>query len=162
MTTLSSIEFVDRRRQNKDEEVTPSGPAKVVTMAPKVKGPSGWKDVCYVLALMPQQDGSVVVLGRACGKRTDGFACIADYLLPQLWAEDYRWQPKAKDRLDTFLDCECAPRAMCAIHKMYVKQWQQQDVQRMTLAMQSPPPEALEAVILAERAAQAAQVVVPR
>lgn len=156
-----SIEVIDRRGQNKQPE--PVAPAKVVEMPARKKGADEqWKDVCYILAIMPQQNGSVIILGRAVGKRMDGMAFIADYMLPMEWKPDWMWQPKAKERLDTFLDCECATRNPCSKHKSYFAQWQQQDIQRMTLAQDGPVPEALEALILAEKVAQQSQILTPR
>jgi hypothetical protein len=154
-----SIEIIDRRGGKKvDEAPAPSEqPAQVGPQL--VKGEKHtWLDVAYMLTLTQGSQGFIFI-GRCVGERSDGRPFIGDWLLPPLWPEGLQWEPKAKERLDTFLDCECVERTPCAIHKVYLPQWQQADIQRLNLMASAPMPRAIEVLVLAEKAA--AKIVQP-
>lgn len=130
---------IDRRGQNRDEEpVVPASPEEGVQ-------PGKWTEVCFHLE--PAQVGnSIVLLGRATGLRGDGRVYVADYLVtPIITDENIDWRKKAQERLDTFLACDCQfARGTCALHKLYLPQWQKADMQRMTLFGQRALPLPLE------------------
>jgi hypothetical protein len=79
-----------------------------------------------------------------------------------MWPEGLQWEPKARERLDTFLDCECKEHGPCATHRMYIPQWQQADIQRLNLMASEPLPEVLEIVMRAEQARASQKIVAPR
>jgi hypothetical protein len=154
---VSNFEIVDRRRDKKVEE------SPVIVAETAAEGADEWDgDIADVVALMPQQDGSMIVMGRSIGIRGDGMPVCADYWFPTVWPKGLDWTKETRKRLDTFLGCSCAARSPCATHRMYLQQWIQQDIQRIRLSQSAPPPRAMEVYILAERAAQASAVVVPR
>jgi hypothetical protein len=118
---------------------------------------SSWKEVCFPMLLMNVQTGQgqppqTIVMGRAAGERSDGRVFIADYALPQVWEAGFDWTKYAQKRLDTFLGCDCKETVPCATHKMYLPQWQQQDMQRLSAIAQAPVPRPLEILMMAEQA----------
>ena len=156
--TLSNFEVKDRRGDKKET------PAPVVVADPEPKpaaDKSRWKNVGYMIILIPSNAGPIVT-GRAVGLRSDEKCFIGDWFLPQIYPEHLDWTTEARKRLDTFLGCECQSLVPCAVHKMYVPQWIKADTQRLELIGSSPVPEAIEVMVKAERARQAAGIVVPR
>lgn len=153
---MSNFEVIDRRRQNK---VVVEDPVVVDT---RDGDKSVWDgDVVDLIALMPQPDGAMVVMGRSIGLRGDGTPFCADYWFDMIWNREMDWTIKTRKRLDTFLGCDCVPRSPCSTHRMYLQQWIQQDIQRIRLGQSAPPPRALEVFMRAEMAAQTSGVVVP-
>jgi hypothetical protein len=162
--TLSNFEVIDRRRSKpQDEEAIV--PAEPVVSIDAPAATRQWKDVAYVLAFMPIQNGNMLIIGRAVGIRKDGLGpFLADFLLPNIWGPDFTWQKEAKKRLDTFLGCECSTQARCPIHTLKVDQWATEDRRRLETVASAPMPEAVELLVRAEMAAQAkkSNLVVPR
>ena len=155
---MSNIEFVDHRGKNKQERVE----VPVVETVPEPTGDkSSWKNVGYMIVLIPSNAGPIVT-GRAVGLRLDEKCFIADYFLPQIYPEHFDWTAKARERLDTFLDCECAGGTPCAVHKMSQTQWIKADTQRLELIGSSLVPEAIEVMVKAERTRAASRIHVPR
>jgi hypothetical protein len=156
---LSNFEIHDRRGGNKTEEPKP---AQVISIAPEPEADrSSWKNVGYMIVLIPSNAGPLVA-GRAVGLRSDEKCFIADFFLPQIYPEHFDWTEKARERLDTFLGCECTQGGQCATHKMYQPQWIKADTQRLELIGSSPVPEAIEIMVKAERARAASSILVPR
>ena len=155
---MSNIKFVDHRGSNKQERVE-------VPIVETVSEPTGdrssWKNVGYMIVLIPSNAGPIVT-GRAVGLRSDEKCFIADYFLPQIYPEHFDWTIEARKRLDTFLGCECASGTPCAVHKMYQPQWIKADSQRLELIGSSPVPESIEVMIKAERARAESRIHVPR
>lgn len=159
---MSNFEIVDRRGSNKVEEV------KTVVAEDKpelAQDRSGWKtgSLTYLLQITPI-DGQPLIAGTAAAIRSDGNPFVANFLLEQLWSEGFRWESKAKKRLDTFLGCECANHSPCVRHRHLIQQWIQEDRERLAQASVKPVPEVVEVMIKAAQARQAAQpnIVVPR
>ena len=152
---MSSFEIIDRRGQNKEPRVDP-----VEVKPAAVTGE--WQDVAFVIALLPQRDGSQIVIGRAIGLREDGLTFVADYWFPFIWPEDLEWTEKARERLDTFRECQCESHAPCSIHQMYIRQWMEADYQRVALSASGNPPLALAAYLRAEEAASRSKIITPR
>jgi hypothetical protein len=155
---VSNIEITSRRGSNKQEKVE----APAVEISPEPVGDkSSWKNVGYMIVLIPSNAGPIVT-GRAVGLRSDEKCFIADYFLPQIYPEHFDWTEKARNRLDTFLGCECAGGTPCAVHKMYQTQWIKADTERLELIGSSPVPEAIEVMVKAERTRAASRIHVPR
>ena len=155
---MSNIEVIDRRGKNKEERVK----VPVIEAVPEPVGDkSSWKNVGYMIVLIPSNAGPIVT-GRAVGLRSDEKCFIADYFLPQIYPEHFDWTAKAKERLDTFLECDCVGGSPCAVHKMYQPQWIKADTQRLEMIGSSPVPEAIEVMVKAERERAASRIHVPR
>ena len=155
---MSIFEIKDRRGEKKES------PAPVVVAAPEdqpAADTSSWKSVGYMIALV-QSNAGPIVTGRAVGLRSDGLCFVADYFLPQIYPEHFDWTVKVRERLDTWLGCECVRGKPCATHKMYMPQWLKADTDRLELIGSSPVPEAIEIMFKAERSRAAASIVVPR
>lgn len=89
---------------------------------------------------------------------------VADYLFGPIWKEDEVWQPHAKERLDTFLGCDCRSGkqgGICVVHKMLLEQWTVADKQRIELMCSSPLPPVLESLMRAEHNIQGRKIAVP-
>ncbi len=114
-----------------------------------------------MIVLVPSNAGPLVT-GRAVGLRSDELCFCADYFLPQIYPEHFDWTVKARERLDTWLGCDCSRSGPCATHKMLMPQWIKADSQRLELIGTSAVPEAIEVMVKAERSRQAAGIVVPR
>lgn len=162
----SKFEVIDRRGGRKPDPA----PAEVIEAAPESTGDkSGWEEVKYAIAWRPvpqQQPGplSIILLGRALGLRSDGLPFIADYWFSADYEDNRDWEVQAKNRLDTFLNCDCNDYSPCVVHQMYFKQWVQVDSQRLELAGSKPVPKVLEILHKAEMARQerARTIAVPR
>lgn len=148
---MSNFEFVDRRGKDKPEP----------TPEVKIEGPvnEAWDDLQYMLSATQTPQG-LIFLGRLVGLRTDGMTFVADYILPPLWEVGLAWESVVKERIDTFLGCSCRQTGPCSLHKMYIPQWQKQDVQRINLLLSQPKSKALLALESAERSARS-NVIVP-
>lgn len=163
--TLSSsnFEFKDRRGDKKE---TP--PVVLVASDPQPTGDrSRWLEVKAAIApaqiQQPHpQPPALIIVGRVLGLRSDNLPFIADYWLSPDYDDCRDWEGQARKRLDTFLGCDCSNHTPCSIHKMYIPQWKQADMQRLTLAGSKPVPKVLEVLHKAELARQAAGIVVPR
>ena len=104
---MSNFEIIDRRGEKKE---TPA-PALVIEANAEPEGDrSSWKNVGYMIVLVPSNAGPLVV-GRAVGLRSDEKFFIADWFLPQIYPEHLDWTVEARKRLDTFLGCECSSGA---------------------------------------------------
>lgn len=163
---MSNFEIVDRRGSNKVEEIEQPEPEVQPEVAQDTRG---WKvdSLRYIVRIhvvsfsgQKQQ----IVSGMAAAIRTDGNPFVANYYFEQEWSEGFRWEPKAKKRLDTFLGCKCSSHNPCARHRMLIPQWNQEDSQRLLQAAARPVPEVVELMMMAQEAHQAAQphLVVPR
>ena len=163
---MSNFEIVSRRGGNK-QETTPAMKLedhieeKSVSSADK----SSWKNVprnpCYMIVLVGSPNGPLVS-GRAIGVRSDEKFFIADWLLPPIYEEHFDWTVESRKRLDTFIGCGCTSAGPCGVHKMYIPQWQQADMQRLNLIGNAPVPEAVEIMMKADKARQASQIAIPR
>jgi hypothetical protein len=167
------FEIVDKRRQKKDAELNSEHASEnleteVSSKDVETGSKDSWKSVSYCLQVSPLftkngQSGGALILGTAVGLRGDGKPFVANYALPQpTWPEGFNWEKKAKERLDTFLGCECDYGIPCAVHKMYLPQWQQADDQRLRLESTKPVPEAIEAMFKAESALRKSPIKIPR
>ena len=152
------FEIKDRRGENKQ---TPAPVAVEVPSNEPKADTSFWKNVGYMIVLVPSNAGPIVT-GRAVGLRSDGLCFIADYFLPQIYPEHFDWTVKARERLDTWLGCDCVRGNTCGTHKMYMPQWMKADSQRLELIGSSPVPEAIEIMFKADQARKSAGIAVPR
>lgn len=150
---MSNFEIVDRRRNKEERKPEP------VQEVPQNAGE--WEDVGYLIVFIPSNGGPIVA-GRAAGLRGDGKTFVADYFLPQIYPEHFDWTVEARKRLDTFLGCECSSSGPCAVHKLYLDQWLQADIQRIQLIGNSPVPKAIEMFMKAEQAKRASSIAIPR
>ncbi len=157
---MSNFEIVDRRKEKKE-----SSPLILIPKTEESEQPEGdkstWKNVGYMIIFIPSNAGPIVA-GRAVGLRSDEKCFVADYFLPQIYPEHFDWTAKARERLDTFLECECSSGSPCSVHKLYQPQWIKADTQRLELIGSSPIPEAIEVMFKAERARAASNIVIPR
>jgi hypothetical protein len=162
--TLSNFEIIDRRKDKKET------PLPVVVEEPQPIGDrSSWLEVKAAIAPTQinqphPQPPALVLLGRVLGLRSDENAFIADYWLTPDYDDCRDWEAQARKRLDTFLGCDCSSHAPCAIHRMYIPQWQQADMQRLTLAGTKAVPRVVEILHKAElaRAAREKTISLPR
>lgn len=150
---MSSFELIDRRRNK--EERNPEPVQEVPQNADE------WEDVGYLIVLIPSNWGPIVA-GRAAGLRSDSKTFVADYFLPQIYPEHLDWTVEARKRLDTFIGCECSSSAPCAVHRMYLEQWLQADIQRIELIGNSPVPKAIEMFMKAEQVKRSSNIAIPR
>lgn len=146
----------DRRGQPKP----PREDVKLVELVSEEGDKTTWKNVGYLVVLSQNANGPVMI-GRAVGLRSDEMFFVGDYTLPPIWKEDFMWQPQAKKRLDTFLGCACTRSGPCAVHKLQLGQWKENDVERFNSIVSAPLPEAIEVLMRAEMARQQSSVVVP-
>lgn len=121
---------------------------------------SSWKNIGYLVVLAQNSNGPVM-MGRAVGLRSDGRPFVGDYTLAPIWKEDFMWQPHAKKRLDTFLNCACIEHSPCSTHKLYFENWQRADLERINAIVSEPLPEAIEILMRAEMARQQSRIVAP-
>lgn len=158
---MSNFEFVDRRGQNKVEEVKPEPVEEKPVSSDNRKG---WKgEIEYVLQVI-KMDGQILMAGMAAAIRSDGNPFTSNYLFEQRWSEGFRWEPKARKRLETFLGCQCDSHKPCVQHKMLIQKWLQEDRERLARAAVQPVPEVIELLSRAQQAREAARpnLVVPR
>lgn len=153
-----SFTVVDKRGQAHIE----TGKPKTIEAPATLGDKSTWKNVAYLVALIPGGQGNLIVAGRAVGLRSDGKPFVADYILPPVWPKDLNWTEQAKKRLDTFLGCDCNEHGPCAVHKVYLLQWVNADTQRLQLMASQPVPEAVEVLMRAEQSRAQSRIVVPR
>lgn len=154
----------DRRGEKKEpREVEPAvGEQRQAIEEAKDKG--SWKDVCYTLAMMQAKGGQVITMIRACGLRSDDRPFVADWVVPPFWpdATDMgRWQEYAKERLDTFLNCECIEGGPCSDHRRDIARWMNADGERFERTAASPVPPSLEGYLRAEMSRQSGRIVAP-
>lgn len=125
-----------------------------------------WKNVAYAIVMMKGPGGQTFIAGRAVGLRLDGDKpFVADYIFPPQWPRDLNWVHEVDKRLKTFLGCDCDENGPCAVHKMYLQQWQQADMQRLQMVASQPMPEALEVLFRVEQARskqEAPRIIIPR
>lgn len=147
------FEVIDRRGQKKE-------PREVVPDVSR-EAPAGdhWRSVAYLTALMQGPQGQIIVQGRACGLRSDLLTFVADWVFPPVWNENIDWCGLAKKRLDTFLGCSCTSAGACAVHKLYLPQWMQQDADRLNRLAAEPVPEVVEYMMRAEAAKRDRRIV---
>jgi hypothetical protein len=146
------IELIDRRGQNK--AVVEEKPLTIQEVAVPV-GTGEWKEVVYgiVVNQMPTAQGGavMVIAGRAFGLRNDGKPFCADFWFGAQWKEGFRWEPIAKQRLDTFLDCACDESGPCKVHQVSMPHWARDDRKRIEDEGQTEPPEVIKVFIMAEQ-----------
>lgn len=129
----------------------------------KPEGTAGWKSVGYVVVLGNGGQGGMMVVGRAMGMRESGEAFSADWLFSPIWREGFDWTKYAKKRLDTLLACKCDNAGnVCDVHRRSIKQWMEQDIQRLNNIARDPVPEAVEVMMKAEHERQNSKIVRPR
>lgn len=159
----------DRRGMNVVDEV-----AEITHPAPAAKAADGtekhfWFDVDYVLVPVPQprrhpnEPMIVIINGRAIGKRNDDKVFLIDYPLYQVVTDKtLDWRPIAKNRLDTFLDCECTyGKHLCGLHTVRIPAWLEEDQQRFAREQARGAPPALKAIMMADEALQARPKIIP-
>jgi hypothetical protein len=155
--------IVDRRGQNHNPEPEPE---KVVALEEGGKRKKQtWEEVVYQLVIAQAGQGVLLMVGRATGSRSDKKGpFVADYLLfPVVTDNTFDWRPHAKKRLDTFLNCDCTiAHGACAVHKLYLPQWMQQDQERYQRMASQPVPKTLEMLHQAEMAKRQTNIMVPR
>lgn len=145
----------DRRGQPKEPRVetiaepTPTGDTKT------------WKSVGFMIA-MAQGPQGIIVIGRAVGLRGDDNNFVADFILAPIYPEGFDWTKVARQRLETFLGCNCGAGKMCSTHRMYMQQWSEADADRLNRMSAEPMPECLEVLYRAEQARRNPGIVVPR
>jgi len=151
-TTLSTFEVVDKRGSNKPETATPVVEVKEHIIA---QGSDEWKEVVYgiVVQQVASQQGppAFIIMGRAFGLRGDGLPFCADFWFGAKWEEGFRWEPIAKDRLDTFLGCGCDHSSPCKDHDVWIRRWAHDDRKRIEEEGQTEPPEVIKIFIMAEQ-----------
>lgn len=146
----------DRRGQKKEPRVDP-----IVSPPPgQPVDKSSWKSTAFVLIFLNSPNGPIP-LGRAVGLRSDEELFVADWQMPPMWSEGTDWTKIARQRLDTFLNCQCGNRRICGTHELYIRNWQKADAERLQAMAAEPMPECLERHMMAERAARPS-IVVPR
>lgn len=150
---MSNFEIVDKRGKNKPEEA--------VTVEEPILESNGeaytWKSkVTYLLATM-QFQGQLIITGQAAAIRSDGNPFIANYWMVQLQPEDLDWRKYAKERLDTFLFCECISHSQCEFHKKKIATWLETDASRLMAAANQPVPEVVELLVKAAQSRHAAK-----
>ena len=125
-----------------------AGDSGVLAFKPRATYPGRhkWEDVAYMVAFMGL-NGQNVVSGRSVGLRDDGAVCIADYIFSPLWTEGFDWTAVGRERLDTYLVCECEEDKTCEYHVGMMQEWLQEGLERLTALGQSPIPMAMEAFI---------------
>jgi hypothetical protein len=139
----------DRRGQKKEPRQDPA----ILAPADKPRDASSWLNVAFLIVFAPGPQG-VIPIGRAVGLRSDDETFIADWQMPPIWPEGLDWTKVVRARLDTFLNCGCGTRELCATHKHYLVQWKQADAERLNAVACEPLPAALERLMMAERASQ--------
>lgn len=155
---MSSFEIVDRRRENKIIVDDP-----LIQKEQAALGSDVWDgEIVDVVALMPQQDESMIVMGRSIGLRGDGVPICADFWFESIWPRERDWTVTSRKRLGTFLGCKCKNRTPCSVHKMLLPQWIQQDIQRIQLSNAAPIPKVLQVFLQVEMAAQKPSILVPQ
>jgi hypothetical protein len=159
---MGELVINDRRRALRamEGEIGDVAPQPVAPPEPiKIEAPvdkSAWLDVTYLIAFAQNQQQGMVILGRAVGVRSDEQLCIADWQLPPRWTAGLDWTKIARQRLDTFLNCDCGRLGPCASHRMMVPQWAIADHERIARMMEEEIPLALQRLMMAERAARVA------
>lgn len=151
---------IDKRGQAHIED---EKPVIVTPEAPKTPAGSKriWKSQGFMISLVQSPKG-ILVVGRAVGLRQDGLCAIADYAFTPIWKEGLDWVKHARQRLNTFLGCDCEPHVMCEIHRREVPKWGQEDIERLEHVARVPLPEAIEVMMKAEQARKDSGIVVPR
>lgn len=153
-----TLVITDRRGQKKEPVVRPE-----TLLAPAVDpnvDRSHWTDVSYMIAVVMTPNGPLVC-GKCVGLRSDGLACMADWLFAPRWPEGYQWEKYIKTRLDTYLNCACVVGTPCIDHTRYFQQWQQADVTRLNLDAQQPLPPSMEAFMKIEMSKRQSGIVAP-
>jgi hypothetical protein len=168
---VSTFEITDRRGSNKPEEAKKAA-TPIEDLPVPDGGKGGWDHVAYRIVELqigpPRPNGTVPTCfaGRAAGLRTDGKPFLADYLFEPEWSEGFRWEPKAKKRLDTFLNCDCKNGNPCQMHKMVLPRWADEDLKRVTDASIKAVPVVFEVIDRKDRALQKqreeARLLIPR
>lgn len=113
-------------------------PAPQQSLAVAAKRIHSWKSIQYGLqapiVLRGMRDPQVYrLVGRAVGEREDGQGFTAVVDIPWTMPEDYLWQPRAKERLETFLydSCKCEAREteerICLMHQTIAPAWYAED-----------------------------------
>ena len=147
----------DRRHTNPEYEAPVEVP-KPVIVEKKPEGLSTeWKSLGYVCCNMKMQDGNLIMVGKAIGLRGDGVSVSVDYLLPPVWPSSLNWVKVARERLDSYLGCECTKYGHCPYHALRQQEWVRSDMERLNIIANMPMPEALELWFRANQAAQATQ-----
>ena len=111
-----------------------------------------WQDVAYLVAFMGL-NGQNVVSGRSVGLRDDGVVCIADYIFSPIWAEGFDWTVVGRERLETYLVCECEEDKVCEYHVGKMQEWLEEGVQRLWSLGQNGVPMAMEALVRKQQGA---------
>jgi hypothetical protein len=166
MTTLSNFEFRDKRGDKKE---VPPTIALVASESKPAGDRSTWLEVKAAISpaqiqQSPHQPPALVIMGRVLGLRSDELPFIADYWLSADYDDCRDWEAQARKRLDTFLNCDCSSHSPCAVHKMYIPQWQTADMKRLALVGTKPVPRVLEVLHKAEmaRAQRSQAIALPR
>lgn len=123
-----------------------------------------WKSFGYVVVLNLFQ-GDQLVTGRSVGLDQNKDIFLADYIFGPGWEAGFDWTIPAKQRLDTFLRCQCGPRSgPCQFHRRMAPQgWMSEDFKRIRDEGDRPMPEAIEVLSRLEQSKrQATQVLAPR
>ena len=113
--------------------------------------PEKWDDVSSVVCMIQGNNGPIISI-RTIGLRGDGKTFAVDYLLSPIWNANKSWEKESKERLDTFLNCECSSSGPCATHKMYGPMWLQSDFDRIKLAESCSVSPAIESYMMSQRA----------
>jgi hypothetical protein len=100
-----------------------------------------WTSVAYTLCpKLNPQIGLVAVAGKACGIRSDGQAFWATYDLPWIYPQGFDWTAKAKERLDSFLECSCSiSTGACNFHRVAQEEWFREDELRNHIRVEDIP-----------------------
>ena len=160
MSDNLGFEVIDRRGQPREEEQKP-----LIIQPESAKAPTGskqiWRSTAYLLVLLGGPMGNMVI-GRAAGLREDGLCAAADYMLPPLWPEKLDWVKIARQRLNTWLGCDCTSTILCDMHRIVVKNWQVEDTDRLKKITSQQVPEVVEVLMKVEHAKKTSKIVVPR
>ena len=136
---------------------------------PAAGSKSEWEDVSYCVQIVQVRptkshpSPGFIAIGSAVGLRGDGIPFVANYALPQpTWDKGCNWEDKVKARLDTFLGCDCIFGHPCAVHKIYIKDWERADQQRLELQGSMPVPRPIEAMFKAQQDHLKSRIEAPR
>jgi len=148
-----AFEVIDRRGQARIET-----PEPLVIEKDEKATMTG---VGYMLVFLGSPQGPIPAVRAAGTRSNDKQTFVADYLLPIVLPSNLDLFKEVNRRLESFLHCGCTMAGHCGVHQMYLKQWVEADMQRLTLAAAQPVSDALEVLLRRENEKQP-KIIVPR
>ena len=184
MKKQETFEVIDKRHSARQEEVEKSleelpietpvkaaedkpTPVRVVPRKPidigKAVGSPAvkfWSSYAFTVIMIPLAQKQILTAGRCVGVRSDGPMATADVLFTPIWEEGFDWTRLAKQRLDSYLLCQCSPGGYCGLHRGE-NPWFEEDMLKIQQQSMGELPEALALLQKAEHARQS-RIVIPR